>query len=132
MTDREKAELVEYRWKSAKETLQEVKPLMNIKLWNTCVNRLYYACFYAVSALLAQNDILTKTHSGSLKMFSLHFLKSGIINEDTGVFYSKIFSMRQNADYEDFFDYEQEDVEALITPANELINEIEKILFLGS
>jgi enterochelin esterase family protein len=38
--------------------------------WNTAVNRLYYACFYAVIALLLKNDIETQSHNGARTKFS--------------------------------------------------------------
>lgn len=34
------------------------------KKWNSAVNRLYYAVYYAVSALLVKNEIEAKTHAG--------------------------------------------------------------------
>ena len=57
MNARERQELVEYRIQKAKETLMEVDVLIENKFWNTTVNRLYYACYYAVIALLVKNEI---------------------------------------------------------------------------
>ena len=62
-------------------------------------------------------------------MFGLHFVKTGIINERFHKFYTDLFSMRQSGDYEDFCDYEEEDVLELVAPAKELITAIEKILY---
>jgi uncharacterized protein (UPF0332 family) len=45
-------DLVQYRLRRARETLQDAHILANAERWNPCVNRLYYACFYVVSALL--------------------------------------------------------------------------------
>lgn len=52
MTTAERNEIVKYRLSRAHETLNEVEILIENKLWNTAINRLYYACFYAVNALL--------------------------------------------------------------------------------
>jgi uncharacterized protein (UPF0332 family) len=98
------------------------------KLWNTTVNRLYYACYYAVSALLVDNKIKAQTHGGVRQMFGLHFVKPGLINKDSGKFYSDIFDKRQSGDYDDFIDYEKEDIIGLIHPANKLIEEIESLI----
>lgn len=38
------------RIKKARETFNEVKVLVDNEFWNTTVNRIYYACFYAVTA----------------------------------------------------------------------------------
>ena len=125
----ENKELVDHRIKKARETLAEVSELIQIKLWNVAINRLYYACFYAVSALLADRKIYSKTHSGTKQMFGLHFVKPGIIDESSNTFYSNIFSLRQSGDYEDFCDYEQEDVLELIEPAKEFVGKIEASLY---
>ena len=98
------------------------------KLWNTAVNRLYYACYYAVIALLIDKDIKAQTHSGVRQMFGLHFVKSGLIDKESGKFYTDIFDMRQTGDYDDYIDFRKEDVLDLIDPANELISKIEMLL----
>ncbi|MCD6011331.1 MAG: hypothetical protein K0Q79_1193 [Flavipsychrobacter sp.] len=124
----EKQQLTQLRLHKAKDTLREVHILMDNALWNIAVNRLYYACFYAVSALLECRDVHTKTHGGAQQMFGLHFLKTGIIKEETGDFFSTLFRMRQSADYEFLTDYEKEDVQPLIQPALDLVAEIEQFL----
>jgi len=62
-------------------------------------------------------------------MFGLHFVKTGIIDEELNQFYIKIFSMRQSGDYEDYCDYEEEDVVPLFAPAKDFINAIEQVLY---
>jgi uncharacterized protein (UPF0332 family) len=90
--DREK--LVSYRINKAKETLQEVDLHIESELWNTAVNRLYYACFYAVNALLVRYEIKTKTHAGVRQMLALHFIKTGLIPEESGRYYSILLDKR--------------------------------------
>ena len=43
MTSNERKELVAYRINKSKETFSEIDLLIQNKLWNTAVNRLYYA-----------------------------------------------------------------------------------------
>lgn len=69
MNDQERKELVHYRINRAKDTLEEVNIHVENELWNTTVNRLYYACYYAVSALLLQHEIKAQTHAGIRQMF---------------------------------------------------------------
>ena len=128
MTIEQKQDLVKYRVGNARKTLDEVEILMQNNLYNTAINRLYYACFYAVTALLLQNDIKSKTHSGARQMLGMHFIDTGIIPADSGTFYTKIFTMRHKGDYEDFIDYEYQDTLVLIEPARKLIAEIEAVL----
>ena len=78
MSDQENQELIQYRFDKALETITEAEFLMKNHFWNNTVNRLYYSCYYAVSALLASVKIYPKTHAGTNQMFSLHFVKQGI------------------------------------------------------
>ncbi len=109
----EKTELINYRINRAQKTLEEINVLIENEFWNIVANRIYYASFYAVSALLIKNDIKTKTHSGTRQMFGLHFVKTGVIPSELGKFYSDIFEMRQMVDYDDFMEFtEQEAIES--------------------
>ena len=128
MNQEERQELVKYRITKARETFNEVSLHVENKLWNTAVNRLYYACYYAVIALLIDKDIKAQTHSGVRQMFGLHFVKSGLIDKESGKFYTDIFDLRQTGDYDDYIDFKKEDVLDLIEPANELISKIERLL----
>ena len=80
MNQHERDELVNYRIAKAKTTLEEVKLHIENELWNTAINRLYYACYYAVIALLLDKGIQPKSHTGVRQMFGLHFIKTGIID----------------------------------------------------
>ncbi len=128
MTQLEKQELVAHKMKRARDTYGELEYLISNNYLNTAINRLYYSCFYAVTALLTQNDILAKKHSGVKHMFGLNFIVSGIISKELGKFYSELFELRQDSDYEDFFEFEVEEIVVLLIPAKELIDKIEQIL----
>jgi uncharacterized protein (UPF0332 family) len=130
MKEHDRRNLVFYRLSKAKDTLSEVDLLINNQLWNTAINRLYYACYYAVKALLIDKGIKAETHNGVRQMFGLHFIKTGIIDKELGKFYSDIFDMRQSGDYEDFIDFKEEDVLDFRIPAKSLIEKIEKLLGL--
>ena len=60
MTNEERREYVKYRIESARKTFEAAKVLSENGFWNSAVNRLYYAVFYAVNALLVLNEIQTK------------------------------------------------------------------------
>ncbi len=75
----------------AKETIIEAEAMADISHWNTCTNRLYYACFYAVLALLMENGMSSSKHSGVRGLFNLHFVKTGLIPENLGKLYNNLF-----------------------------------------
>lgn len=90
MNQRGREELVKYRVTKAREAFEEVELHIENELWNTAVNRLYYACYYAVVALLIEKDIQPHTHSGVRQLFGLHFVKSGLVDNSIGKFFSDI------------------------------------------
>ena len=122
-------DLIQYRITRAKETLQEVDAMVENEFWNAAVNRLYYSCYYAVSALLLKNEIKSQTHSGTRQMLGLHFIQTEKLNRNLGKFYSDLFEKRQTGDYDDFIEYDKETLNYLIPLANELIKEVENFYF---
>lgn len=84
MTDSERRELVNYSLSKAKSTLEEVNLHISNELWGTAINRLYYACYYAVSALLINHKIKVQTHAGVRRKFGLYFIREGVIDKNLG------------------------------------------------
>ncbi len=128
MIGSEKADLIDYRLKRATETLEEIEIHLENKLYNTAINRLYYACYFAVTALLLHNDIKATTHSGVRQMLGLHFVKTGIISSSLGKVFSDIFDKRQTSDYGDYINVSREDVEDLLPLAKEFIDRIKIVI----
>lgn len=87
--------------------------LIENELWNSTINRMYYACFHAVSALLIKNGIEVKSHMGVRQAFGLHFVKAGKVSLEYGRIFSRIYDKRQSSDYDDFIDFTKEEVEKL-------------------
>ncbi len=127
----DKKDLVNFRLGKAKEVLFEVDIQIENGLWNTAINRSYYACFHAVTALLAAYDINAKTHSGVRQMLGLHFVHTRLIDEAAGEFYSTLFYMRQSADYEDFLEYDEDDAIKLLQPSRDFVALIDTLLSKG-
>ena len=97
-----------YRLAKAKETILELKVLIDNHFWNTAINRMYYACYYAVCALLVLDDINASTHAGVKFKFGQLYVKTGVVEKDMGKLFSDLFEKRQKGDYNDFFDYDED------------------------
>ncbi len=128
MNKTRKEDYIQYRINLAKQTLQAAKILAEKGHWISVINRLYYACYYAISALLYKNDINATTHSGVKSQFSKHYLATGKIDKSLGKVYAKIFDLRHKGDYGDFFDIDKEQTMTLFEPVENLLKEIESIL----
>lgn len=124
MTQYKPEDYSDYRLKKAIEVLVEVEKLIENEFWNTAVNRMYYACFYAVGALLVINGIETSSHSGTRLKFGQKFIKTGLIDQKISKIYSELFEKRHKGDYNDFFDYDKETVVRLYPKAKLLVETI--------
>lgn len=120
--------IVAHRLENAHKTLAELPILMENKLWNTAVNRLYYACYYAVSALLISYNIEAKTHSGVRSMLGMNFTKTEKLSIEMNKFYFDLFENRQASDYADFIYFDRETVDELYQQAALFIKTIEKLI----
>ncbi len=123
-----KHDLIKYRLSRAWDTLDDAKILAENDKWNSTINRLYYACYYAISALLLNEGLNTSTHNGTKSLFSEKFVKSGIIPKDLGKIYSQLFTWRQKGDYDDLFDFEKEKVLPYFEPVKQLIELVDSLI----
>jgi len=123
-----KSDLINYRLQRAYEALEDARILAGASRWNTCVNRLYYACFYAVSALLIQNSLSSSKHTGIRSFFNRHYVKTGKVTKEMAQIYNDLFERRQESDYLDFIHFEESEVRPLISKAEAFIKHIETVI----
>lgn len=97
----EKKQVIRYRIERAWETLEEARLMAKDNHWNACANRLYYACFYAVTALLLTRELSSAKYSGTRALFNQHFGKPGLFPRELAVFYNTLCDFHQKCDYED-------------------------------
>ena len=121
----EKDAIVAHRLRKAQETFAEVKGIVKMEYWHSAANRLYYACYYAVSGLLIKNGYTARTHGGVLGLFGMHFVATGIISKEQNKLYRNLFNLRQGGDYTDWFDIKEEDIIPFFEPAKQFIETIE-------
>ena len=106
----------------------EVKGTMQLGYWRVAANRLYYACYYTACALLIKNDFTAYTHTGVINQLGLHFVAKGIISKEQGKLIKRLFELRQNGDYSDWYCIDEEDVKPLVEPTEKFIAEIENLI----
>lgn len=120
--------LIQYRIERADETMEEVRILADSGHYNAAVNRLYYACFYAVQALLLKHHIAANTHAGVKMMLGLHFISKGIISVEHGKTFNTLFEKRHSGDYEAFVYCDKALVDEFIPLAGAFIEKIKELL----
>jgi len=87
-------ELINYRREKAKNTLKDAKVMFDKVSPFATVNRIYYAIFYEVIALLLTKDLSSSKHSGVRALFNREFIKTGVVKEKLGDFYNNMFEFR--------------------------------------
>jgi len=66
----DKEALIKYRLERSLETISEVEHAIQNNHLHLAANRIYYAIFYAVSALAAKNNFSTSKHFTLLSWFN--------------------------------------------------------------
>ncbi|WP_421947209.1 HEPN domain-containing protein [Phaeodactylibacter xiamenensis] len=123
-----KEALAQYRIDRAMESIDEARILAEKNHWNTTVSRLYYACFYVASAYLITNNIKAGTHNGVKTAFNKELIKTAIIPKEYGLIYSRLFNLRQDADYRDFRDFSEHEISPLIEAVEMIVEELVSII----
>lgn len=116
--------LAAYRLQRDHESLEDARILAEAKRWNPCVNRLYYACFYAVSALLTSEGWSSSKHTGVRSLFNQHFVRTGKVGKGTAQIFNDLFERRQEGDYVDFVTFEESQVRAWMPQARAFVAQI--------
>ena len=120
-------ELIQYRLARARETYQEAHLMHREKHWNACANRLYYACFYAVNALLIRTGHASSKHTGLRSLFNQYVVKSGKVSKEVGRLYNQLFEARQEGDYVDFVQYDEDTVKPWIPAVKKFIETLARL-----
>ena len=128
LTETERKEVVKFNMDKANDTLAEIPVLIQHKFYRTTANRLYYACFYAATALLINDGYEAHTHSGVKILLGLHYIKENKIEKTFGKMYEKLFDLRQQGDYSNWIDVKKDAIIPLLKPAEKFIAEIEKLI----
>lgn len=121
-------QLVLYRMERAKEAIEEAELLFSKGHIRTSVSRLYYACFYAASAILLAKGYSSAKHSGIRSLFHQKLVKTGQVRPSAGPLYNRLFDARQKADYADLVNFEAGDVAPWFDEVKSLIRQIEHLV----
>lgn len=122
-------ELIDYRRNRAKEALNDAEYLFNLGSMFSTVNRIYYAMFYEVTALLLTKELSSPKHSGVKSLFNKEFVKIGKVSIESGKLFTRMFDFRQKGDYEDFVIFEKDEVGEWLEAARLFVKELEESSF---
>lgn len=122
--DEARLEIIDYWLKKADEALESARSESLAGRLGFAVNRAYYACFYAASAVLLQMGKKFVKHSGLRAAIHQDLVKTGRLDIRLGKIFDRIFENRQSADYVELWQFEADQVETIIKDASEFVQEM--------
>lgn len=128
MNDSERTEIIRLRLENSQTSLDEANLLIDNEYWNAAINRMYYACYYAVSALLISRGIQAHTHAGVRQMLGLHFVKTGFLSSRLNAFFSDLFAKRHSGDYDVYIYFDKDITTPLYSQAVDFIAAIKQLI----
>lgn len=98
------------------------------KMWDLTANRLYYAAFHAVCALLIHNGIHVGTHKGAQVMFNKEFVQKGIMSVADNHLFSRLQQLREEGDYNCYIETTKEEIMPYVESTKSFIAKIAKVI----
>ena len=124
LTAEERQIMVSLEYEKALRFLNQARKNAEIEEWDVVANRLYYALFHAVSALLIHDGHKVGTHKGAVMVFGQHYVRTGIFSPQEGRFYSQLQTMREKADYNSNWQTTEDIILPVIEPVGLFIEKI--------
>lgn len=121
-------EIINTYLKQADERLESAKVLLDIANFNDSISRSYYAILDAATACLIKKDVIPKSHSGAIQMFSLHYIKTGLADQKYQRYLAKIERWRLEADYKHKRTFTDEEAKEAYEEAKEFVSQANKLL----
>ena len=128
LSDEERALIVSLEIEKAYRHYNQALIMQREEQWDGMANRLYYAVFHAVSALLISDHHVVNTHKGSHAIFAQHYIKTNKMPKSYGDIYKKLERMREESDYNCTYDEEPDVLQSNILPAKEMIDTIAELV----
>jgi hypothetical protein len=122
---KELLELIKYRLKEAEDSIKEAEVLLREGMsMRAVMNRLYYAMFYAVLALLQEKEMGTSKHAGAISLFDKEFIKKGVFDNELSKTLHRAFELRQKGDYMEQAEVTKSDVDEMLPETKNFVNKI--------
>lgn len=112
----------------AHERLEVAKHLLEYGDYKTAANRLYYAIFAAMKAVLALDGFDSKKHSGIISRFRQDYIKTGIFEIGLSAIIDNLEVIREDSDYDDFYIISKEDLSIQTNAADFFVRKVEQYL----
>lgn len=116
--------VIQYWLDKAAEALASAEAEYEAGRYSFAVNRAYYACFYALSAVLLAEELKFVKHAGVRAGLHRHLVRTGRLDTQWGRVYDRLFENRQRGDYQDLVSFDAEQVAELSGEARGFVRQM--------
>ena len=113
-----------HRFGRAKEELQTAELLLKNRNFRSSINRSYYSIFHAIRAVNALDGFDSSKHSGVIAHFNQEHVKTGVFDKGVAKIIRYASELREQADYEDFYEATQEEAAEVFEQAFQFISAV--------
>ena len=124
----QKEALITYWLEKAHESLQSARSEYENGRLSFAMNRIYYAAFYALTALFRDRDRVFKKHKGLRSALHRDLVKNGIVEMHWGKFFDDVFESRQRGDYTPMVIFEPDQVEEFLRQTEGFLKDMAKLI----
>jgi uncharacterized protein (UPF0332 family) len=124
MREEDFGSLINYRLEQAKEALRDAELLLDEGRYRAAANRLYYACFYSVVAVLLTRRLQYSKHAAVIAFFDKEFIRSGQLPKEYSRTLHRAFHERQQDDYMPFVEMDADEIKSLFIDVRILVDGI--------
>lgn len=121
-------ELSAHRFSRAKEELKTAELLFKNSNFRSSINRSYYSIFHAIRSVNALDGFDSSKHSGVIAHFNQNYVKTGLFEKEASKIIRHASGLREQADYEDFFEATADEAEEVFVQAARFILLVEEYL----
>ena len=112
----------------AEQAVKAAQKLFLDGYYDFAASRAYYAVFYAASALLLQEGLEFRKHSGVIAAIHQRFIKTGRMEKEFGKNLNWLFELRSIGDYGVTTHVPAADAEQAINTATDFLQKVRTIL----
>jgi len=117
-----------HRFGRAREELGTAELLLRNASFRSSINRSYYAIFHGIRAVNALDGFDSSKHSGVISHFNQEYVKTGIFEKEMSKIIRNASELREQADYEDFYEASMETASDAFERASRFIDAVERYL----
>lgn len=128
LTEEQRELLVQLYLGKSDEALVDAEVGRKAERWNFTANRLYYAMFHAVTALLVRDGYDVKSHEGAKINFGKYYVMTNLATPEEGRFYSQMITLRERADYDCVFLADKDTIDERFPQVERFIHKIRTLI----